>query len=158
MGLMLSPVSNVFEGTVVGVSDGDTIKVMHGKTVESIRLKGIDCPEKRQPFGMKAKQFAAGLCFGAKVEVIEADRDKYRRLVADVVLPDGRILNQEMVRNGYAWWYRQFSPKDVVLQNLEIQAREARLGLWNDAHPEPPWLFRKEKKKILLGGSISTSN
>jgi endonuclease YncB( thermonuclease family) len=40
-----------FTGRVVGISDGDTISVMHDGRAEKIRLSGIDCPEKKQPFG-----------------------------------------------------------------------------------------------------------
>jgi endonuclease YncB( thermonuclease family) len=144
-----------FSGTVVGIADGDTIKVLHENKVESIRLKGIDCPEKRQPFGMRAKQFASNMCFGKEVTISEGKRDKYKRLVADVILPDGRILNQELVRSGFAWWYKQFSPHDEILNQLELQARQAHLGLWGEPHPEPPWLFRKIKKKVLLAGGVS---
>jgi micrococcal nuclease len=58
LGLLLLP--NVafpadFTGRVVGISDGDTISVMHGTRGEKIRLNGIDCPEKRQAFGERAK-------------------------------------------------------------------------------------------------------
>ena len=48
-----------FSGQVVGVLDGDTIDVLHNGKAERIRLKGIDCPEKGQAFGKKAKQFWA---------------------------------------------------------------------------------------------------
>ncbi len=40
-----------FTGRVVGVSDGDTITVLHNGKGERIRLHGIDCPEKRQALG-----------------------------------------------------------------------------------------------------------
>jgi len=141
-----------FSGKVIGIADGDTIKVLHDNTVVSIRLKGIDCPEKRQPFGMRAKQFASNLCFGREVTITEGKRDKYKRLVADVILEDGRVLNQELVKSGFAWWYKQFSPHDEVLNKLENEARQAKVGIWSQPHPEPPWLFRKEKKRVLLAG------
>ncbi len=59
-----------WSGMVVGVTDGDTIKVMgsHNKQVK-IRLYGIDTPEKGQAFGKKAKQFTSGMVFGKVVEV-----------------------------------------------------------------------------------------
>lgn len=144
--------SQAFTGKVIGIADGDTIKVLHNHLVVSIRLKGIDCPEKRQPFGMRAKQFASSLCFGREVTISEGKLDKYKRLVADVILEDGRILNQELVKSGFAWWYKQFSPHDEVLNRLEAEARQAKIGLWSQPHPEPPWLFRKEKKRVLLAG------
>ncbi len=52
-----------FTGRVVGVSDGDTITVLHSGKGERIRLHGIDCPEKRQAFGNRAKQFTSKLIF-----------------------------------------------------------------------------------------------
>ena len=48
-----------FSGHVVGVIDGDTIDVLHNGQAERIRPNGIDCPEKRQAFGKKAKQFTS---------------------------------------------------------------------------------------------------
>jgi micrococcal nuclease len=53
-----------FTGKVVAITDGDTIQVMHNSVAERIRLWGIDCPEVKQPFGTRAKQFTAHLAFG----------------------------------------------------------------------------------------------
>ena len=64
-----SAIKSEVVGQVVGVADGDTITVMHGGVGEKIRLNGIDCPEKRQAFGTKAKQFASRLVFGKTVTV-----------------------------------------------------------------------------------------
>ena len=65
------------------------------------------------------------------------------RLVADVILPDGRNLNRELVRAGLAWWYRRYAPHDAELEALEAEARAARRGLWADPHPVPPWEWRR---------------
>ncbi len=93
-----------FTGRVVGVSDGDTITVLSkGKPVR-IRLHGIDCPEKRQAFGNRAKQATSKLVFGQTVTVHVMDKDRYGRTVGEVILPDGRVLNQELVKAGFAWW------------------------------------------------------
>jgi len=54
---LLSLVTDTFTGKVVAVSDGDTIKVMHEGRAVKVRLHGIDCPKKKQPFGTKAKKF-----------------------------------------------------------------------------------------------------
>ena len=53
-----------FSGPVVSVLDGDTIEVLHNQHAERIRLSGIDCPEKGQPFGKRAKQAASELVIG----------------------------------------------------------------------------------------------
>lgn len=60
-----------------------------------------------------------------------------------VFLPDGMNLNQELVKQGWCWWYRKYAPEDTVLEGLEKAARDARKGLWADAQPVPPWEWRK---------------
>ncbi|MBU2548728.1 MAG: thermonuclease family protein [Proteobacteria bacterium] len=140
-----------FSGKVVGISDGDTISVMHEGKAAKVRLAGIDCPESHQPFGTKAKQFTSGLAFGKVVTIQERDRDRYGRIVADVILPDGKNLNQEIVRAGFAWWYRQYAPGDQTLKGLEAQAQAAGKGLWADKEPVPPWEWRKGERERRQG-------
>ncbi len=135
-----------FTYKVVGVSDGDTITVLHNGKGERIRLHGIDCPEKRQAFGNRAKQFTSNLVFAKTVTVQAVDRDRYGRTVAEVLLPDGRSLNRELVRAGLAWMYRRYS-NDQSLSDLEEEARVARRGLWVDANPIPPWEWRIMRKR-----------
>ena len=142
--------AETFQGKVVGVADGDTITVLHDRRPETIRLNGIDAPEKGQAFGARAKQFTAELSFGQTVDVIVRDQDRYGRTVADVRLPDGRSLNHEVVRGGYAWWFRRYS-KDTSLAALESEARTARRGLWADAHPIAPWDWREAQRQTAAG-------
>jgi len=56
-------------GKLVGVIDGDSITVLHDGRGEAIRLHGIDCPEKTQDLGNRAKQLTSSLVFGKVVEV-----------------------------------------------------------------------------------------
>ncbi len=65
--------------------------------------------------------------------------DRYGRTIGEVILPDGRIVNRELVRAGFAWWYRKYAPEDETLKELEAEARDAKRGLWADASPVPPW-------------------
>ncbi len=139
MGLLLLTRNSM---RVVSITDGDTIKVLNDGKQETIRLHGVDCPEGRQPFGSRAKQFTSSLAFGKRVKVIVRDHDRYGRTVAEVILPDGKSLNRELVRSGFAWHFRRYSD-DPVLAQLETQARAARLGLWADPDPIPPWDWRK---------------
>jgi endonuclease YncB( thermonuclease family) len=134
-----------FSGPVVSVLDGDTLEVLHNQRPERIRLSGIDCPEKRQAFGQKAKHAASDLAFGKDVTVQTHGHDKYTRTIGDVILPDGMNLNQELVKQGWCWWYRKYAPGDTVLEGLERDAREGRKGLWADPQPVPPWEWRKKK-------------
>lgn len=134
-----------FSGKVVKVSDGDTISVMHQGRAQKVRLQGIDAPEKRQAFGSRAKKCTSDLVFGRVVTVQVVDVDRYGRIVGEVILPDGRSLNRELVKAGLAWWYRKYS-KDRSLGQLEEEARSARRGLWMDPNPVPPWEFRRKQK------------
>ncbi len=127
-----------FTGQVAGVIDGDTIEVMHEGKAERIRLHGIDCPENGQSFGKRAKEATSGLVFGKTVMVEGRGRDKYGRTIGDV-FRDGLHVNQELVQDGWCWWFRKYAPNDRVLERLEAEARAAKKGLWRDPAPIPPW-------------------
>jgi len=131
---------------IVSVLDRDTIEVLNGHHTESIRLSGIDCPEKGQAYGNNAKHAASALVFGKEVTIQTHGYDKYKRTLADVLLPDGTNVNHELVKQGWCWWYRKYAPGDTVLEGLETEAREARKGLWTDPHPVPPWGLQKHSK------------
>jgi endonuclease YncB( thermonuclease family) len=132
------------EYKVVGISDGDTIRILKDNKEVRVRLAGVDCPEKGQPFGTQAKHFTSEKAFGknVKLDIIQS-ADRYGRVVADVILPDGTKLSEELVKAGLAWHYKQFS-KSKVLADLENDARENKRGLWIDADPIPPWKYRKK--------------
>ena len=132
-------------GEVVGVTDGDTIKVLRGGKVFKIRLNGIDAPELGQAFGKKSKEFLSTLVFRREVDVVVRDMDRYGRYIGDVMI-DGRSANAELVAAGLAWRYRAYS-KDPALAALEEEARAKRLGLWADPAPLPPWEFRHKRKQ-----------
>ena len=103
----------------------------------------MDCPELGQPFGRQAKEAVSALSFNRTVTVVERSRDRYRRTVAEVVLPGGENLSEEILKRGLAWWYRKYAPRDSRLRVLEEKARDASLGLWKDPAPIPPWSWRK---------------
>src|SRR5215510_13164214 len=132
-----------FTGKVVGILDGGTLSVLHkGKAVQ-VRLHGVDTPEKAQAFGTQARKFTSDRVFQQMFTVMVQNTDRYGRLVGDVLFPDGRSLKQELVQAGMAWWYRPYAPNDIMLAQLEAEARTAKRGLWADAHPIPPWQWRK---------------
>jgi len=141
-----------FSGMVISVIDGDTIDVLHNKQPERIRLHGIDAPEKGMAFGQAAKEYVLDMAALKVVTVEVKDIDKYGRTVGVVILPDGRNLNRDIVKAGYAWWYRKYS-SDASLGELEEGARIARKGLWRDPRPKPPWEWRAETKS----GGANTS-
>lgn len=132
-------------GKVVGIADGDTITVLDTtKTQHKIRLDGIDAPEGGQAFSAKSKKALSGKIHGKDVRIEYEKRDRYGRILGQVYLGD-RLINKEMVSEGFAWHYKKYS-SDKALADAEVTARTAKAGLWSEAHPTPPWEFRTGKK------------
>jgi len=135
---------------VIGVKDGDTISLLMDGKEQAVRFAHIDCPEKKQPFGTKAKQFVSDACFGKYVTLVINEKNKYdrnKRLIAEVILENGRNLNKELVKNGLAWHFKKYSDSKEYDQ-LEKAARKKKIGLWNEPDPIAPWDWRKPKKRI----------
>ena len=131
---------------VVGVKDGDTFVVLNEKKEIVVRLEHIDAPEKNQPFGNKAKQFASDFCFGKTVVVIgNGKKDRNGRWIGEI-FNNNQNLNKELVRNGLAWHYKRYS-KSANYADLETAARKKKIGLWRDKDPVAPWNWRKSKLK-----------
>lgn len=139
---------------VIKVKDGDTVCLLMNGKEQVIRLAHIDCPEKRQAFGTKAKQIASDLCFGKFVKLkSDFKKDRNKRIIGEIILPNGRNLNKELVRKGFAWHYKKYS-KDDSYQKLEQKARFSKIGLWADKKPIAPWEFRKKPKKTIQNIAI----
>jgi len=133
-----------WEGKVVSVTDGDTIKVLKAGKQVKIRLAAIDCPEKGQPYGQAAKKFTANLVAGKIVKVWPTDTDRYGRTIAFVFV-DGTDVNKELLRAGLAWHYKQYS-RDPELAKLEFEARAKKMGLWKEPDQIAPWEWRRQKR------------
>ena len=132
-------------GKVVKIADGDTLTLLTDGRQIKVRLAEIDTPEKGQPFGNKAKQALAGMVFGKQVNVIVVDIDRYGRTVGQIVRVDGLDVNAALVEEGFAWVYRKYAKRPMLLK-LEEQAREEGRGLWADAHPIAPWDWRRGER------------
>ena len=145
--IALPTLSWAWSGRVVGIADGDTITVLRDKEQVRIRLYGIDCPERYQPFSKKARQLTAKMVHGKVVEVEPVDIDRYNRLVALVTVSE-RLVNEELLNAGFAWVYTRYCVRPICdkWRALEQEAREAKLGLWADPNPIPPWEFRRQMR------------
>ena len=109
---------STFRGKVIGVLDGDTIEVLKDKAPVRIRLYGIDCPEHDQDFGTRARRFTSDKVFKKTVEVVPVEKDQDNRQVAKIYL-DGKYLNQMIVAERFAWWYKRYAPDDDDLRKAE---------------------------------------
>jgi len=132
-----------FSGKVVNVADGDSITVLRGREQVKVRMVDIDAPEKRQAFGNRSKEALEDLVKGQEVRVVERGKDKYQRTLGRIYRGDLDV-NAELVRQGTAWSFRQYS-KDATLYPIEAEAKEHKRGLWRDPEPVPPWEWRKSK-------------
>jgi len=135
-------------GKVIHVQDGDSITVLDDtRTQHKIRLTGIDAPEKRQAFGNVSKESLAEQVAGQSVAVEWNKVDRYGRKVGKVLL-EGRDCNLEQVKRGLAWHYKQYQREQSLADrqsyaDAEVKARAAKVGLWRDGAPMPPWDFRR---------------
>lgn len=141
------PPANKQKVKVVGIKDGDTIEILVDGKQETVRLFGVDCPEKSQAFGQAAKKFTSALCYGKYVSVDEQpERDQYERILGTVYLTDSTTLNQELLKAGYAWHYKHYNNNEQY-NYLENLARSERVGLWQDNNPIEPWNYRKTHRR-----------
>jgi len=146
-GLCAAAQPTTIKGLVVGVSDGDTIKILTPAKEElRIRLYGIDCPEKRQAFGQAAKKFTSDQVYKKNVSVTVLDTDRYGRKVG-LVYYGQECVNAKILKAGLAWVYDKYCKAAVCrdFDYYEQEARKSRLGLWSYENPIPPWEFRKKR-------------
>ena len=145
----------VIHGRVVGVSDGDTVKVLDAaQRLHTIRLMGIDAPEKAQPYGQRSKQSLSEMVFQRQVTVVWEKKDKYGRTVGKISASDGTDICLEQINRGMAWHYKQYKSEQPIEEQesysqAEIQARKMKVGLWQDLEPVPPWEWRRTQNARL---------
>lgn len=133
---------------VVRFDDGDTIVVDMNGTEEKVRFIGVDTPETQDPrkpvqcFGKAASLYTHGQ-IGEQPVRLEADplstnRDRYNRLLRYVYLPDGTLLNLDIIQQGYGFAYLSFPfTKSDQFRAAQTAAREQSKGLWSSCEPEP---------------------
>lgn len=131
---------------VARFEDGDTITVDMNGVEERIRMIGVDTPETQDPrkpvqcFGRAASDFTKQL-IGEQPIRLEADslssnRDRYNRLLRYVYVPDGRLVQAEIIRQGYGFAYTSFPfTKADEFKAFEKEARDQNRGLWSSCQP-----------------------
>lgn len=132
-------------GKIVSILDGDTIILLDSNNEQiRVRLEGIDCPEKSQPFGQMAKQATSSFIYGKEVRIITSGKDRYGRTIGFIYIDD-ICVNKELLRLGLAWHYKAYN-NDPELAKLEEQARASKIGIWSQTEPIAPWDYRKKKE------------
>ncbi len=136
---------NSISAKVVGIKDGDTVIVLDSLNNQTtLRLAEVDCPEKSQPFGTKAKQFTSDQIYLKTIKYVVTDRDRYGRLIAMIYYDvDNKYLSAEIIKAGMGWHYKRYSlSKELTL--FENNAKKNKIGLWIDNNPINPADWRKQ--------------
>jgi endonuclease YncB( thermonuclease family) len=148
------------EGKVIMVPDGDEVRVKtpDGNTY-TVRILGIDAPEKDQEFGTAARRDLEARLLDKDVKVIVHRKDSEGRYMG-TIFREGQDIGVRMLENGSAWHYKRVSGEQssearVRYASAELKAREAKAGLWAAAMPMPPWEFREEVESQADAGKKS---
>lgn len=128
--------------------DGDTIAVRMNGHNETIRFIGVDTPETHKPntpvqcYGPAAAAFTKNTIGNQQVRLAldpkSSNRDRYDRLLRYVYLPDGTLVNEKLIEEGYGFYYPYFPfTKSDEFARAERSAQSAHRGLWANCHPTP---------------------
>lgn len=135
------------------VLDGDSIVLRdrNGQRL-SVRLAGIDAPERGQAYADRSRQNLRNLTTNCTPEWIFQKIDRYGRSIG-LIFCDGRDLGQAQLETGLAWHFSRYAKEQRFEQrtaylNAQLRAQRAGIGLWRDAEPMPPWSFREQRRGI----------
>lgn len=129
---------------VLVVIDGDTFELLDSKGKKHrVRLRGVDCPEIGQPYGVEIREIVAGWMRGQWVRVALRGRDRYRRRLGHVWLPDGSPLARRLLRQGLA------HPLPGAWSPSALLARICRRGLWTQSRVVLPWQAKTRRRGLL---------
>jgi micrococcal nuclease len=133
--------------TVISVIDGNTIDVeTPSKGRQRVVLAGIDSPELTQQFGEEAKRYLEKKLLQKKVTIILAGKDPQGNNIGVVLMGDDD-LRVELLKEGLAWTMENNSASE--LEPYKTWAKTKGRGLWKQANPTPPWVFRRQQSMLL---------
>lgn len=123
------------------IDDGDILAHRY-----RIRLRGVDAPELKMPYGEEAKQALVSLVQGEQLRVVAYGNDQYDRLVGDIYSKDV-FIQEVLLKKGCVWHYKKYDQRPEFAM-WEKEARAARVGLWASSNPQKPWEWRKIQKEM----------
>lgn len=132
--------------SVIRFVDGDTITVDMAGTAETIRFIGVDTPETHKPntpvqcYGPAASAYTKTIIGSNQVRLesdsLSTNRDRYNRLLRYVYLPDGTFVNENLIKNGYGFFYPYFPfSKSDTFSAAQVEAQTGNKGLWGNCNP-----------------------
>lgn len=144
-------VGQVISGVVIAVSDGDTIRMLaDDQAVKTLRLAGIDAPEKQQVFGLQARQQLTELCLEKQAQADVRTIDRYGRTVARVSCNQVDVASR-MLELGLAWHFTRYTHTQPAQEAESDKAAQTRamngqIGLWGASGPVAPWDWRAKQR------------
>jgi micrococcal nuclease len=131
--------------TVIRVVDGDTLHARIDGKDEKVRVIGMDSPEVAKPdtpvecFAREASRAAERLLRKGDRITIQPDptqdtRDRFGRLLAHVLLADGTLFAETMIRHGWAVHYVYDGVPSIYAERLQAAqdaAKADQAGLWS---------------------------
>lgn len=137
----------LLQGTVTNVHDGDTVTLNVGGTSYNVRMDGLDAPELAQTLGSQSQAALSNAVLGKSVQVTYTKTDKYGRIVGAVFTEGCQYVNLAQVSAGMAWFYKAYqcelsAPVRSQFAQAQDTASAAKLGLWSQNSPTPPWVYR----------------
>lgn len=140
-----------YAGKVIHISDGDTLTLLtHQGRKVTIRLAGIDAPESKQAYGLKAAKILEDKLWQVRVRVVQVGKDRYGRIIG-IVYRNHYCINYWLLENGHAWFYPEYSSflskiNKARWQAAEARARQKNAGLWRENNPIRPRVWRKQHR------------
>jgi len=137
--------SQILSIKIVAIKDGDTVVVIDSLNNQiTLRLAEVDCPEKNQPFGTKAKQFTSDQVYLKTIKYVVTDTDRYGRSIAMIYYDsDNKYLSAEIIKAGMGWHYKRYSTSKE-LATFQEKAKQKKIGLWIENDPIEPSEFRRK--------------
>ena len=134
--------SQKYEGTIIRVIDGDTYVFLTKTGSFTVRMLGIDAPERDQPFSKESSEFLSEYLNKEAITKVNGT-DKDDRNVGTLFV-NGRDINLLSIRGGYAWHYKRYSA-DRDYAAAEEYAQRNKLRIWSLPNPIPPWTWRQRR-------------
>jgi len=136
--------SQEVKGTIIRIIDGDTYVFLTTNGSITVRMYGIDAPERDQPFSKESSEFLSKYLNQAAVTKVNGT-DKEDRSVGTLIV-NGKDINLLSLRGGYSWHYKRYS-SDKEYADAEEYARRNNLRIWSLPNPIPPWTWRQRKTR-----------
>jgi endonuclease YncB( thermonuclease family) len=136
-------------GVITRVVDGNTVILATPDYEDlTILLKGIDSPESGQRFSDESRRLLENLLLGKRVSVQIHGKDRHGNRLA-IFQVNGVDPRRELVKHGLAWTLEE----DPELEAVREEARAQGKGIWEEADPTPPWIYRRQQAMLQVKSS-----